>query len=139
MANLNRVMLIGRLGKDPALTTTTSGINKASFSLATSEKFKNQNGEYKTNVEWHNCIAWRNIADLIVQYCFKGSQVYVEGKINTAKWEDAEGNKKEMKQIIVSSIQFLDSKNETKKEINGNIDSNNIDYQQSSLDDDIPF
>lgn len=107
MASLNKVLLIGHLGKDPITTFLPSGKTVSTFSLATSEKYKDGN-EPKEKTEWHNCEAWEKVAELADQYLKKGSKVYLEGKISTESWE-SNGEKKYKQKIVVSSIIFLDS------------------------------
>ena len=109
MASVNKVVLIGRMGKDPELRRTQSGTAVASFSLATSEKFKDKQGQQQEETEWHNCSVWNKAAEIIAQYCKKGSMIYVEGKLKTRSWED-NGVKKYATDIIVREFQFLDSK-----------------------------
>ena len=109
MASVNKVVLIGRMGKDPELRRTQSGTAVTSFSLATSEKFKDKQGQQQEETEWHNCSVWNKAAEIIAQYCKKGSMIYVEGKLKTRSWED-NGVKKYATDIIVREFQFLDSK-----------------------------
>ena len=99
---MNKVMLLGRLGKSPETKYTTNGGAITTFSLATSEKIK---GEYQT--EWHNCVAFGKLAEIIQQYTQKGSQLYVEGKIKTNKYKDAGGATKYSTSIIVNNIEFI--------------------------------
>ncbi len=88
MSSVNKVVLLGRLGKDPVVKTVGSGIKVANFSLATSEKWTDKaTGEKKETTEWHNCQAWRGLADVIEKYVKKGDLIYVEGKLATRKWE----------------------------------------------------
>ena len=92
MASLNKVMLIATLGKDPEVRYTTSGTAVASFSVATNEKFKNRNGEWEERTEWHNIILWGRLAEIAGEYLTKGKPVYLEGRIQTRKWQDRDGN-----------------------------------------------
>ena len=104
MSGVNKVILVGRMTRDPELRTTGTGKEVVNFGLATSEKY---NGEEKT--EFHNCLAWTKTATLINQYCKKGSQIYVEGKLQTSSWEK-DGVKRYKTEIVVFQVQFLDSK-----------------------------
>jgi single-strand DNA-binding protein len=108
----NKVILIGRLGKDPDVRTVgTEGNKVAELSLATSEKFKNKStGENETKTEWHKCIFWGNIADVIGKYLKKGSQIAVEGKITTRTYDDKDGVKRYVTEIICSNMTMLDTK-----------------------------
>jgi len=110
MASLNKVMIIGRLGKDVDVRYTSTGTPVAGFSLATSEKFKNKSGEWEEKTEWHNIVAWQKQAELAGQYLSKGSQVYIEGRLQTRKWQDNSGNERYTTEIVADRLQFLDSK-----------------------------
>jgi len=107
MASVNKVILVGRLGKDPELKSTQNGKCFAKFSLATQE------GE---RTEWHSIVAWEKTAELAASYLAKGSQVYIEGRLATRTWDDEQGNKKYMTEIVASTLQFLDSKKKEKEE-----------------------
>ncbi len=107
MAGLNKVSLIGNLGKDPELRTLEGGVNTVSFPFATSESYKDKNGDRQENTEWHNIVAWRAIADNINKLLKKGSTVYIEGKLKTRTWTTKEGDKKYMTEIIVDQFILL--------------------------------
>ena len=92
MAGLNKVMLIGNLGKDPEVRALESGVPVATFSLATSESYKDKEGNRQTATEWHNIVVWRGLAEVAEKYLKKGSQIYVEGKLKTRNWQDKDGN-----------------------------------------------
>jgi len=110
MAGLNKVMLIGRLGRDPELKYTQSGIAYATFTLATSDVWVDKAGQRQEETEWHNVIAWNKQAENIAKFLSKGKQVYVEGKITTDTWEDKESGKKcYATKIQAVMVQFLDS------------------------------
>lgn len=112
MAGLNKVMLIGHLGQDPEVKTLQSGKSVAHFSMATSEKWKGQDGQWQEKTEWHRLVAWDKLADLVGQYLVKGSQVFIEGKLQTREWDDKQtGEKRKTTEIVVQSMQFLGSKN----------------------------
>ena len=102
MAGVNKGILLGRLGKDPELRTSQSGTDICRFSLATSEKW---NGEEKT--EWHNLVAFGWLAEVAAEYLNKGSQVYIEGRIQTRKWQDKNGQDRFQTEIVVGSLQML--------------------------------
>jgi single-strand DNA-binding protein len=108
MGNLNKVMLIGRLGQDPEKRVTPSGASVVTISLATSEKFKDKQGNKQENTEWHRVVFWNKQADLIEQYCKKGSQLFVEGSLTTNKWKDKDGNERFTTEIKGHNLQFLD-------------------------------
>ncbi len=114
MASVNKVILIGRLGRDPELRKTTGGTNVASFSMATSEKFKNKSGEMQEKTEWHNIILWSKLAELAGKYLRKGREVYIEGKLQTSSWEDKNGGGKKYKtEVVATSMQFLGGKSDS--------------------------
>ncbi len=103
---LNKVTLIGNLGKDPELKYTNTGVAVATFSLATSDSWKDQEGNMQERTEWHNIVAWRKLAEICGQYLKKGSQVYIEGKIQTRSYEK-DGVKKYMTEIIADQLLML--------------------------------
>jgi single-strand DNA-binding protein len=110
MGYLNKVILIGRLGQDPEKRITPSGHTVINISLATTEYFKDQGGNKQERTEWHRVVFWNRQAELIEQYCTKGSQIYVEGSLQTREWQDKDGNKRFSTDIVVRNIQLLDSR-----------------------------
>ena len=120
MASVNKVILVGNLGKDPEVKKFDSGIKNASFSLATTEKFKNKAGEMVSNTEWHNIVVWGTLSDVAEKYLKKGSQIYLEGKIKTSSWDDKSGAKRYKTEIYADNFTMLGVKdvqsNEPKKE-----------------------
>lgn len=108
--SLNKVQLIGLVGKDPEVREA-SGAKVATFTLATSERYKDKNGEYQTNTEWHNLVCWRQ-AEYVEKYIGKGALVYVEGKLRTRSWEK-DGEKKYVTEILVNDIQSLDRRKDS--------------------------
>lgn len=109
---LNKVMLIGIVGKDPDVRQLESGATNAQFSLATTERYKDKNGEQKEVTEWHNIVVWRGLAEVAEKYVRKGSHLYVEGKIQTRSYEDREGVKKYITEILASSFQMIGKKSD---------------------------
>jgi single-strand DNA-binding protein len=109
MASVNKVILIGNLGKDPEFKYTPGGQAVATFSLATTEKFADKGGQRQERTEWHNIVAWGKLAELSNQYLKKGRPVYIEGRITNRSWDDKDGNKKYRTEIVVTSMQFLGS------------------------------
>jgi single-strand DNA-binding protein len=130
MAGFNKAIIIGRLGQDPEMRTTPTGMPVANFSVATSEKSK----EGVEVTEWHRCILFGKQAELAGKFLAKGRQVYLEGKIQTKQWKDKQGNPKSATEILCNQMVFLDSfKSETKSETQDM-------YSSSSYEDsDIPF
>ena len=108
MRGLNRVTLIGNLGKDPELKTLEGCVSVAKFSLATSETFTTQNGERKTDTVWHNIVLWRGLADLAAKYLHKGSLVCMEGKITYRHYDDKEGQRHYVTEIVADNLVMLD-------------------------------
>ena len=118
MAGVNKVILIGHLGRDPEVRTTESGAKVARFSLATTEIFKDKNtGERKEQTEWHNIICWRNLADIAEQYLTKGRQIYVEGRLRTRSWEDSNGVKKYTTEVYADTFSMLGTKSDSSSSI----------------------
>ena len=108
---VNKVFLLGRLGKDPEMRATQGGMTIASFTLATSDRAKDPQGNWQDKTEWHNLVAFQRTAEIVRDYCKKGSQVFVEGKIQTRSWDDKEsGQKKYRTEILVNDLSLLDSK-----------------------------
>ncbi len=105
--SVNKVILVGNLGKDPELRYTPSGAAVATFSLATSERFKDRSGELQERTEWHNIVTWRNLAEICGKYLHKGKQVYIEGRIQTRSYDDRDGNKKYITEIVADQMQML--------------------------------
>jgi len=110
MASLNKVLLIANLGKDPELRYTASGTAVASFSLATSEKIKNKGGEWEERTEWHNVILWGRLAEIAGEYLSKGKTVYIEGRLQTRKWQDKDGKDRYTTEIVGEKMQMLSRK-----------------------------
>lgn len=112
MASLNRVMLIGNLGKDPEVRYTASGTAVASFSIATTDRIKNKDGEYEDKTEWHNIVLWGKQAEFAKNYLTKGRSVFVEGRLQTRKWQDRDGRDRWSTEVIGERIQPIGPKGE---------------------------
>ncbi len=108
--SVNKAILIGNLGKDPDLRYTAGGRAVATFSLATSDQWTGQDGEKKESTIWHNIVCWGKTAELAKEYLRKGRQVYIEGRIVNRSYDDKEGNKKYISEVVAQTIQFLGSK-----------------------------
>ena len=135
MANgVNKVILVGNLGKDPEVKHFENGGVKASFPLATSESFKDKTGNRVEQTEWHNVVMWRAQAEFAEKYLKKGYTIYVEGKLKTRNWEDQNQVKKYITEVVVDSVTIL-SKNERTSD-NANAPSTSSDSPNS---DDLPF
>jgi single-strand DNA-binding protein len=113
MASVNKVILIGNLGRDPEVRATPGGQTVAKFSIATSQKWKNkQNGQMEEKTDWHNIVAWGRLAELCRDYLTKGRPVYVEGRLQTRSWDDKEGKKQYMTEVVAETLQFLGGRGE---------------------------
>ncbi len=108
MAGINKVILIGNLGRDPEIRLTSSSMQVATFSIATSEKWKDKNtGSPQERTEWHRIVAYGQLAQICNDYLKKGKQVFVEGRLQTREWEDRQGNKRSTTEIVAQNIQML--------------------------------
>lgn len=145
-------MLIGRLGQDPEVRYTQSNTAVATLSIATSERFKDGNGEYQERTEWHRVVAWGRLAEICQQYLNKGSLVYIEGPLQTRQWEDKQGQKRYTTEIKALQMTMLDSKGsgggndgggapaQGNQQENRPMSSNvELDSNFDDMDDDLPF
>ena len=112
MAGVNKVILVGNLGRDPEVRYLEGGTAVANFSLATSETYKDKQGRRVEHTEWHNIVVWRGLAEVAEKYLKKGMQVYVEGKLRTRSWDDKDGNKKYTTEIVADSMTILTRKDD---------------------------
>ena len=111
--SVNKVILIGNLGKDPEVKVTASGTPVAKFSLATNERYKDKAGQWQDRTEWHNLVAWQRTAEIIGEYVKKGSKIYVEGSLRTSSWDDKNtGEKKYRTEIVVNDLVLLSGRSE---------------------------
>ncbi len=108
--SVNKVILVGNVGKDPEVRHLDSGVAVANFPLATSESYTAKNGERVTTTEWHNIVLWRGLADVAEKYVTKGQQLYIEGRIRTRAWDDKDGNKRYTTEIYGDQMQMLGKK-----------------------------
>ena len=109
MADLNRVFLMGNLTRDPEVRYTASGKAVATFTVATSFAWKDQDGTDQEKTEWHRVVAWGRLGEICGEYLSKGQKVYIEGRIQSRDWEDQDGNKRYMTEIVAQNMQMLDS------------------------------
>jgi single-strand DNA-binding protein len=136
---VNKVILIGRLGKDPDVRYTPDGTMVTNFNLATDEQWKDKNGEKVQKTEWHRIVTWGKLAEICGNYLVKGKLVFIEGRIQTRSWEDKEGVKRFTTEIIASNMQMLDSKGQNKAEDTSfDVASTSSNDGNSPLDD-VPF
>ena len=113
MRGVNRVMLIGNLGKDPDVQFLEGNIAVAKFPLATTETFKDRSGKLVSQTEWHTVVLWRGLAELAQKYLHKGSLVYIEGRLRTRSWEDKEGNRKFATEVVGDNLIMLDKRTDS--------------------------
>lgn len=149
MAYLNKCMLIGNVGKDPQISMTPSGKKRVSFSLATSHRYRDNNGEQKEQTEWHNVVGWGKTAEIVEQLGIcKGTSLYVEGELTNRSWTDNLGQKRSITEVNISTFQLLTPR--TQGATHGSVFGKSVasDYQQnmaqqqsyeSGEDDDLPF
>ena len=107
---VNKAILIGNLGGDPEVRYTQNGTAVANFSLATSEKWKDKDGQLQEQTEWHKIVAFARLGEICGEYLSKGSRVYIEGRIQTRQWEDKDGNKRYTTEIVAREMKMLDSR-----------------------------
>jgi single-strand DNA-binding protein len=136
-------MLIGNLGKDPEVKTLDNGAKIATFPLATTETYKDRDGNKQSRTEWHNIVLWRGLADVAELYCRKGGQVYIEGRLSTRKWDDKDGHTRYTTEIIGDNMVLLTRTDANHPQISpnkpsGTGDSGNVDNPSSSVGD-LPY
>lgn len=139
--SVNKAILIGNLGKDPELKYTPSGKAVANFSLATTDRWTSQDGQKQEQTVWHNIVAWGRQAEVIKEYLSKGRQVYIEGRIVNRSYDDKEGNKKYISEIVVQSFQFIGNRGSASDSSPEQPAGNMVSEPPSSGggDDDLPF
>lgn len=146
MAGVNKVILVGNLGKDPEVRHLEGGATVANFPLATSESYKDRNGNRVDQTEWHNVVVWRGLAEVAEKYLKKGSQVYIEGKIRTRSWDDQSGQKRYTTEIVADQMTMLGRRDEN--QIGSGMGNNqqpstpsmgNTPMNNMEDDDDLPF
>ena len=151
--SVNKVILLGNVGKDPEIRATPSGMTIANFSIATTDRIKGQDGQYTDKTEWHNLVAFQRTAEIVRDYVKKGNKLYVEGRLQTSSWDDkTTGQKKYKTEIIVSDLSLLSGRGEGGSEGGGSYSKSNTasydsstpaaqpDYADTGItDDDIPF
>ena len=130
---LNKVMLIGHLGRDPEMRYTPSGRPVTTFALATNRTWNSTDGERHTGTEWFNIVAWGNLAEICKQHLTKGQQVYLEGRLQTRRWEDAEGVKHTNVEIVASEMMILGDRRDT-----NHVQSSDT-AETSETEDEFPF
>ena len=149
--SVNKVILLGNLGKDPEVKFTPSGTAVAKFSVATSSRYKDKSEQWQEQTEWHNVVAWARLAEIAGEYLKKGSKVYIEGRLQTHSWDDKQTNqKKYMTEVIASDLVLLSGRGESGESSRGAAAGNNFDQRAPEpehvsatsspiSDEDIPF
>jgi single-strand DNA-binding protein len=151
--SVNKVILLGNVGKDPEIRATQGGMTVANFSIATTDRIKGQDGQFTDKTEWHNLVAFQRTAEIVRDYVKKGNKLYVEGRLQTSSWDDkTTGQKKYKTEIIVSDLSLLSGRGEGEGSTSGGYSRSNTasfdqrtpasqpDYaDQGITDDDIPF
>jgi single-strand DNA-binding protein len=128
---VNKVILVGNLGKDPEVRYLDNGVAVANFSLATTENYKNKQGERVSQTEWHNIVLWRGLAEVAEKYLKKGSSIYIEGKIKNRKWEDKDGNTRYNTEILGDNMTMLGAKPSSEE--------TSLKTNTQETNDDLPF
>ena len=143
--SVNKVILVGNVGKDPEVRYSQSCTPVANFSLATNERFKDPNDEWQERTEWHSIVAWQRLAEIVGEYVAKGSKVYVEGKLQTTSWEDRQsGERKYRTEIVARDLLLLGPQENSGGDHQGPIHNENEDQPSHAgsgeiVDQDIPF
>jgi single-strand DNA-binding protein len=142
MTGVNKVIIIGRMGADPEVKTVTGGNTVARLSVATSENWKDREGQKQERTEWHKIVVWGKLAELCGKYLSKGRQVYVEGRLQTRSWEDQQGQKKYTTEIVANTVQFLGGGQQASQDRGQDNEFGNQDFgPEPAFDnsDEIPF
>jgi single-strand DNA-binding protein len=139
--SVNKIILIGNLGKDPELRYTSGGVAVATFSLATNESWKDVEGNVQERTQWHNIVAWRKLAEICAEYLKKGSKIYVEGRIQYRQYDDKNGLKRNITEVVLDEMVMLDNKGATLsgESVGGNHSHPLPEEPGSSPVDDLPF
>jgi single-strand DNA-binding protein len=141
MASVNKVILIGNLGRDPEIRYTANGTPVANFTMATTDRWTDASGERKERTEWHRVVVWSKQAEIVSEYLRKGRQVYVEGSLQTREWTDREGNKRTTTEIRAQRVQMLGGRPEEREPAEAPAERvSQVAEPESSYDeDDVPF
>ena len=143
MRDLNKVMIIGRLGRDPEMRYTPSGHPRTKFSVATGRHWTTQDGEKHSETEWFNVVTWDRLAEICNQYLSKGQRVYIEGRMQTRKWDDANGNRRYATEVIANEMLILSEKRDSSTHEDGALSEDAFEDMDlgtpSDEDDECPF
>lgn len=135
---LNKVQIIGHLGKDPEMRYTPSGKPVTTFSVAVSRSWNSADGERHNETEWFSVVAWGNLAEICKQYLVKGQQVYIEGRLQTRRWDDKEGQKHTSVEIVANEMMMLGDRRDSNNHIQ-EADAASVDGGSASMEDEFPF
>ena len=135
--SVNKVILVGNLGADPESRFTPTNAQVVNFSIATSESWKDSNGEQQEKTEWHRIVMWRALAETAAKYLKKGSKVYIEGKLQTRSWDDQSGQKRYTTEVVAHSMEMLDSRRDDSQDSQEQYEP--AVSEGNSPDDDLPF
>jgi len=141
MASVNKVILVGNLGRDPEIRYTASGTPVANFTMATTDRWNDASGERKERTEWHRIVVWAKQAEIVGEYLKKGRQVYVEGSLQTREWTDREGNKRYTTEVRAQRVQMLGGRGDDRAPAEAPVDAAaQVAEPEAGYDeDDIPF
>ncbi len=143
MSGVNKVILLGNLGKDPEVRALENGNKVTTFSLATSRSYKGQDGQRVEETEWHKVVLWGNLAELAEKYLSKGRKVFIEGRLKTRSWDDKEGQKRYTTEVVAENMTFVDSRGEAEGHKEGDITAASAPQgpadDLSGQKDDLPF
>lgn len=134
---INKVLIIGNLGADPEIRHIQDGTPTASFTVATTERWKGKDGQVQDATEWHRVVAWRRLAEICGEYLQKGSRVYIEGALKTRKWQDKDGNDRYTTEIVAREMKMLSARGEGGSQQSGS--SGHGGMQEPPMGDDVPF
>ena len=136
---LNKVQIIGHLGKDPEMRYTPSGKPVTTFSVAVSRSWNSADGERHSETEWFNVVAWGNLAEICKQYLLKGLQVYIEGRLQTRRWDDKEGQKHTSVEIVANEMMMLGDRRDGSNNHSQEVESTSADSGSAMAEDEFPF
>ncbi len=137
--SVNKAIIIGRLGADPEVKELSTGQKVCNFNIATSETWNDRNGQKQERTEWHRIVVWGKTAELCGQYLSKGRQVFLEGRLQTRSWEDAQGQKRYTTEIVANHVQFLGSRNNNAEQTQNATPHHEFASEPSFETEDIPF
>ena len=139
---INKAILVGNVGGDPEIRSLDNDTKVATFSLATSERYQDKNGQRQERTEWHRVVAWRGLAGIVEQYVHKGTKLYIEGRITYRQYKDKDGNDRNITEIVASEMKMLDSRPSGGQTVQPGVKEPDVNYQPSEAPlpaDDLPF